>query len=87
MVMNLGWTTADAIEYALGDRVGCVITPFTRYCTAYKHGIHRIAEESFNAALFQYIFEIVFYDNIYSDGVPEPLRVTARNVRRNLGLY
>lgn len=87
LVTNLQWSTADAIEYALGDRIGCVITPLTRYCIAHKHGIDRIAKEAFNAALFQYIFELVFYDNICSDGIPEPLRVTARNIRRHLGLY
>jgi hypothetical protein len=87
LVTNLQWPTEDAVEYALGDRIGCVITPFTRYCVAYKNGIHRIAEESFNGALFQYLFEVAFYDNICSDGIPEPLRVTARNVRRHLGLY
>lgn len=86
MVVNLGWSEAESVEYALGDRVGCVITPLTRYCTAYSHGMTRICQDAFRGALFQYLFEAVYYDVILGSSIPEPLRETARTVRRNLGL-
>lgn len=86
MVVNLGWSEYAAVEYALGDSLGCVITPLTRYCTAFQYGVQRIAERSFKAALFQYIFERQYYDNVLGNGVPEPLREAAREIRISLGL-
>lgn len=86
MVVHLGWSEHEAVEYALGDMTGCVITPLTRYCTAFAHDMAHICEQSFRGALFQYLFESVYYDNILGSSIPEPLRETARTIRRNLGL-
>ena len=87
MIVNLGWGEREAIEYVLGDMNGCVITPLTRYCTAYAHGIERVANESFRSALFQYVFEKKYYDNILGSGIPVSLSEAARTVRRSMGLY
>jgi len=86
LMRNLGWSERDALSYALTDRTGCVITPFTRFCVAIEQAINHIAVASFRSALVQYVFEAEQYDRALCSGVPAQLQTAACLIRAEMGL-
>lgn len=82
-VVNLKWSQANALDYALRSPA-CGASPLVRYCFAAHAGLDETAAMYRGRALLQYMFQMSDYDDVLATHIPEELRVEAVACRNRI---
>lgn len=75
----LGWPSERALEYAVRNPL-CGSSPVVRYCMAAQAGL-AVADEYFERALVQYVFQMSDYDQLLTVPIPDRLKAEAIRLR------
>lgn len=78
----LQWPLHEAVEYAVRDK-NCSASSLTRYILAVEHQLVTLIDMLESAAVGQYAFEAVWYDEILGARIPATIRDQAVILRRS----